>query len=157
MKKGSRSARPWTPAEDEELRKLLDSGLESELIAKKLKRTRSAVRSRKWVHRHPRKKKKSTSNRFRDNPDAIAKHLNQVLASRDGGLVVKAIGQAIRAQGMARFSKRTGMQRSNLYRSFRGEIGPKFETVLDVLSALDLDLIVKPSPRIKLEEKAKAK
>jgi probable addiction module antidote protein len=58
---------------------------------------------------------------------------------------------------MARFSKMAGMQRSNLYRSFRGEIGPKFETVLDVLSALGLDLIVKPSFRVKLELKAKAK
>ena len=49
------------------------------------------------------------------------------------------------------------MQRSNLYRSFRGEIGPKFETVLDVLSALDLDLVIKPSLRVKLELKSKAK
>ena len=155
MKKSSRSARPWTPAEDDELKKLLESGLKAEMIARKLKRTRSAVRSRKWVHRHPRKKEKPPSNRFRDNPDAIARHLNQVLSSRDGVLVVKAIGQVIRAQGMARFSKRTGMQRSNLYRSFRGEIGPKFETVLDVLSALDLDLTVEPSLRGKLKTKEK--
>jgi DNA-binding phage protein len=47
------------------------------------------------------------------------------------------------------------MQRSNLYRSFRGEIGPKFETVLDVLSALDLDLTVEPSLRGKLKTKEK--
>ena len=153
MKKSSRSARPWTPEEDDELKKLFESGLNAELIARKLKRTPSAVRSRKWVHRHPRKKKKPANNRLRDNPDAIAKHLNQLLSSRNGVRVVKAIGQAIRAQGMARFSKRAGMQRSNLYRSFRGEIGPKFETVLDVLSALDLELIVKPSVRGKLELK----
>lgn len=49
------------------------------------------------------------------------------------------------------------MQRSNLYRSFRGEISPKFETVLDVLSALDLDLIVKPSLRVEPGLKARAK
>jgi len=155
MKKSSRTGRPWTPEEDDELKKLIESGLKSEHIAKKLKRTHSAVRSRKRVHRHPRKKKKSANNRLRDDPDAIAKHLNQVLSRRDGVLVVKAIGQVIRAQGMARFSKRTGMQRSNLYRSFRGEIGPKFETVLDVLSALDLDLTVEPSLRGKLKTKEK--
>jgi probable addiction module antidote protein len=157
MKKSSRSARPWTPAEDDELKKLSEFGLQGQLIARKLKRTPSAVRSRQWVHRHPRKKKEPARNRFRDNPGVIANYLNQALSSRDGVLVVRAIGEAIRAQGMARFSKRAGMQRSNLYRSFRGEISPKFETVLDVLSALDLDLIVKPSSRVERGLKAKAK
>jgi probable addiction module antidote protein len=93
------------------------------------------------------KKTNPASNEFHDNPGAIANYLNQALSRRDGVLVVKAIRRAIRAQAVARFSKMAAMKRSNLYKSFRGEISPKFETVLDVLSALDLDLIVKPSLR----------
>jgi DNA-binding NarL/FixJ family response regulator len=50
MKRGPRpNERHWTPEEDSLLQKLLGSGLERELIARQLKRTVSAVRTRVYV------------------------------------------------------------------------------------------------------------
>jgi hypothetical protein len=48
MKLGPRpKGRPWTPAEDAQLLALLDSKMDRALIARKLKRTVSAISTRK--------------------------------------------------------------------------------------------------------------
>jgi len=50
MKLGPRpTGRPWMPAEDEQLLALLDSRMDEDLIARRLKRTVQAVRTRKYV------------------------------------------------------------------------------------------------------------
>jgi len=50
MKLGPRpTGPPWTPAEDEQLLALLDSRMDQNLIAHRLKRTVQAVRRRKYV------------------------------------------------------------------------------------------------------------
>lgn len=85
---------------------------------------------------------------YRDNPKAIARYLNHALSTRDPVHVTKAIGDMIRAQGMTRFSQKNEMERTGLYRSFRGEIRPTFETVLNVLTALDIQLIARPSAEV---------
>jgi len=82
---------------------------------------------------------------YRDNPKMIAKYLNHALAMGDAVLVTKAIGDMVRAQGMTRFSQKVGLRRDGLYRSFRGEISPAFDTVLSVMLALDVQIVVKPS------------
>ena len=82
---------------------------------------------------------------YRDNPKMIAKYLNHALAMGDAVLVTKAIGDMVRAQGMTRFSQKVGLRRDGLYRSFKGELKPSFDTVLKVLIALDVQIVVKPS------------
>jgi len=82
---------------------------------------------------------------YRDNPKMIAKCLNNALAMGDAVLITKAIGDMVRAQGMTRFSQKVGLRRDGLYRSFRGEISPAFDTVLSVMLALDVQIVVKPS------------
>jgi probable addiction module antidote protein len=81
---------------------------------------------------------------YRDDPRAIAKYLNDALSTDDPVLITKAIGDMVRAQGVTRFSKKAGMRRDTLYRSFRGELRPPFDKVINVLLALDIRLIAKP-------------
>jgi probable addiction module antidote protein len=87
--------------------------------------------------------------KYRDNPKLIAKYLNDALATGDAGLITKAIGDMVRAQGMSRFSQKVGLRRESLYRSFKGQMGPGFDTVIKVLLALDIQLIAKPSAALK--------
>jgi probable addiction module antidote protein len=87
---------------------------------------------------------KAFAAKYRDDPEAIARCLNDALSTGDPALVMKAIGDMVRAQGVTRFSKKAGMDRSNLYRSFRGELSPSFDRVINVLLALDIRLIAKP-------------
>ena len=81
--------------------------------------------------------------KYRDKPRAIAAYLNDALSTGDLALITMAIGDMVRAQGMSRFSQRSGMERTNLYKSFRGKANPRVETVLKVLIALDVQLMVK--------------
>jgi probable addiction module antidote protein len=83
--------------------------------------------------------------RYRDNPREIAKYLNDALSTGDPVLATKAIGDMVRAQGVARFSQKVGLRRDGLYRSFSGETSPAFATVLSVMLALDVQIVVKPS------------
>jgi len=80
-----------------------------------------------------------------DNPRAIAKYLNDALATGDSVLLTKAIGDMVRAQGVTRVSRRPHMRRDNLYRAFKGELKPAFDKVIKVLIALDIELVAKPS------------
>src|SRR5664279_3288506 len=83
--------------------------------------------------------------KHRDDPRAIAKYQNGALSTGDPVLITKAIGDMVRAQGVAKFAQKAGMRRDNLYRTFNGELTPPFATVLKVLIALDMQLSVKPS------------
>jgi probable addiction module antidote protein len=83
--------------------------------------------------------------KYRDDPKAIAGYLNKALSTGDPILITKAIGDMVRAQGVTQFAQRVGMRRDNLYRSFKGELKPPFDTVIKVLIGLDLQLITKPA------------
>ena len=96
------------------------------------------------------------ASKYRDNPKAIAKYLNDSLAAGDPVLITKALGAMIRAQGVTRFAKKSGRRRDSLYPMFRGKSSPAFDTVLNVLRALDIQLVAKPSvPPEELGLKAK--
>jgi probable addiction module antidote protein len=80
-----------------------------------------------------------------DNPQRIAAYLNKALETNDTAIIVKAIGNMIRAQGVSRLSRNTKLSREALYRSFSGQTTPGFENVLDVLTAMDVKLVAKPT------------
>ena len=86
--------------------------------------------------------------KYRDDPKMIARYLNDALATGDAALTTKAIGNVVRAQGMTRFSQKAGLRRKSLYRSFRGEMSPGFDTVIKVLRALAIEIVVKPMRRL---------
>jgi probable addiction module antidote protein len=73
----------------------------------------------------------------------IAEYLNGAFKTGDTSLITKAIGDMMRAQGMSRISKKVGLRREGLYRSFRGDMGPGFDTVIKVLLALNIQLVAK--------------
>ena len=83
--------------------------------------------------------------KYRNNPKMIAKYLNHALATGDAILIKKAIGDMIRAQSLTRVSQKIGLRRDSLYRSFRGHTGPRFETVIKAIVALNIQLVAKPS------------
>src|SRR5665811_1301462 len=49
--------------------------------------------------------------KYRDNPRAIAKYLNDALSTGDPVLITKAIGDMVRAQGVTSFSQKAGVRR----------------------------------------------
>jgi probable addiction module antidote protein len=85
--------------------------------------------------------------KYRDNPKAVAEYLNDALSTKDPFLITRAIGTMVRAQGVTRFSRKAGIRRDRLTRSFSAEESPAFDTVLKLLFGLDMALIVKAEAR----------
>jgi len=86
----------------------------------------------------------STPAKYRSNPKAIANYLNDALATGDSAFV-RALGNLARAHGMGAVAEEANVDRAGLYRSLRGDMDPAFGTVLKVLTALGLQLLVKPA------------
>jgi len=62
---------------------------------------------------------------YRDNPTAIANYLTEVIEKNDLEILVRAMGNVMRAQNVKALSEETGLRRENLYRMFAGRRDPK--------------------------------
>jgi probable addiction module antidote protein len=82
--------------------------------------------------------------KYRSNPKAIANYLNDALATDDSAFI-RALGNLARAQGMGAIAEEANVDRAGLYRSLGGDMDPAFGTVLKVLTALGVQLLVKPA------------
>ena len=81
---------------------------------------------------------------YLDSEEAMAEYLSQVLEDGDNDEFLRAIGYLAKAKGMAQIAKETGMGRESLYKAFRPNAKPRFDTVMKVLHALKLQLTATP-------------
>ncbi|WP_457605264.1 addiction module antidote protein [Nitratifractor sp.] len=79
-----------------------------------------------------------------DSEEAMAEYLSQVLADGDNEEFLRAIGHIAKAKGMTQIAKETGLGRESLYKAFRPDAKPRFETVMKVIEALNLRLQALP-------------
>ena len=84
----------------------------------------------------------STPAKYRSNPKADCKLPYDALATEDSAFI-RALGNLSRARGMGAVAEEA--DRAGLYRSLRGDMDPAFGTVLKVLTALGVQLLVKPA------------
>ena len=83
----------------------------------------------------------------RDQPKIIAKVLNDALATGDTIVLLRTIGDLLRAHGMSEFARKTGLDRGTLYKSFGGKTMPSIDKVIKTLAALEVELVAKPIDR----------
>jgi probable addiction module antidote protein len=81
------------------------------------------------------------SDRLKTRED-IAAYLEAALEDGDPSLIVAALGDIARSQGMTQIARETGLGRESLYKSLTIEGNPEFATVLKVVQALGLRLQV---------------
>jgi len=81
---------------------------------------------------------------YLDSEEAIAEYLSQVLADGDNDEFIRAIGHIAKAKGMAQIAKDTGLGRESLYKAFRPNAKPRFDTVMKVMNAFKLQLSATP-------------
>jgi probable addiction module antidote protein len=83
---------------------------------------------------------------FRDNPEAIAKHLTDAFDTNDLSVVVAAINAVMRAQNVKALAAATGLRRDRLYKTFGGDVNPQLGRVMELFAGLDIQLVVKSVP-----------
>jgi len=81
---------------------------------------------------------------YLDSEEAMAEYLSQVLEDGDNEEFLRAIGHIAKAKGMAQIAKDTGLGRESLYKAFRPNAKPRFDTVMKVIDALKLRLNATP-------------
>ena len=96
-------------------------------------------------------KKKLDPGRYRDNPTAIAEYLTETLKKNDLAVLVRAIGNVMRAQNVKALSEETGLRRENLYGMFRGHRDPTLGNTMKMLASFGVQLAVKPRASIKIK------
>ena len=78
---------------------------------------------------------------YLDNKEIIAEYLTQILEDGDYDEFISAIGDIARTKGISSISKDTNLNRESLYKAFKKGSKPRFDTVLNVLNALDIKLV----------------
>jgi probable addiction module antidote protein len=92
--------------------------------------------------------KKLDPEHYRDNPTAIADYLTETLKKNDLAVLVRAIGNVMRAQNVKALSEETGLRRENLYRMFAGHRDPTLGNTMKILASFGVQLAVKPRTSI---------
>ncbi|MCQ2123442.1 MAG: putative addiction module antidote protein [Fibrobacter sp.] len=82
-----------------------------------------------------------------DSEDVIAGVLNDALQSGDSVALLRTIGYVAKARGIAQISQATGLGRESLYKALNENAHPRFETILKVLGALNVQIAVVPKKK----------
>lgn len=77
---------------------------------------------------------------YLDNEELIAEYLNTALRNPDQNAFFEAALDVMKARGVAKTADKAGVGRESLYKSFKTGSKLRFETVVKVLQALDLNL-----------------
>lgn len=77
-----------------------------------------------------------------DSPEMIHEYLKTVMEEGDSELLLVAIGNVAKAQGMSEIARKTNLSRQNLYKALSPNSSPKFDTVKKVIEALGCKLAI---------------
>ncbi len=86
--------------------------------------------------------KKWDASEYLDSPEMIREYLNAAFEEGDEEVLIAAIGNVAKAQGMTEIARKTNLSRQNLYKALAPNASPKFETVKKVIEALGCKLAI---------------
>lgn len=75
---------------------------------------------------------------------SVAEYLTAVMEENDTKLLLAAIGDIAKAQGMSKIASECGLGRESLYKALNAGAKPRFDTVLKVLEALGVNISFSP-------------
>jgi probable addiction module antidote protein len=77
---------------------------------------------------------------FLDSEETITQYLAVSLEDPDPDIFLKALGNVLRAKGVATIAKETGLAREALYRTCQSGKKPHFDTILRITRAIGIPL-----------------
>ena len=81
---------------------------------------------------------------FLQDEETIAEYLNMALEDPNPEMLLLAVKNIARAQGMAQLAKDTGLGRESLYKALSDGAKPRYDTLLKVVRALGIKLHAEP-------------
>ncbi|HCC55257.1 MAG TPA: putative addiction module antidote protein [Desulfobulbaceae bacterium] len=89
------------------------------------------VTTRKW-----------DASEYLDSPEIIHEYLKAAFENGDSEMLLIAIGNVAKAQGMSEIARKTNLSRQNLYKALSQGGAPKFDTVKKVVEAFGCKLAI---------------
>ena len=86
------------------------------------------------------------ASRFLDSPEVISEYLAQSMKSQDPQVLMKALSEVAKAQGVNKVAEAAGVNRESLYKTLKGGSKTRYETVQKLMLALGVELTVQPIP-----------
>lgn len=81
---------------------------------------------------------------YLDSAEAVCAYLEAAMAGNDPQHIARALGDIARSKGMSEIARQTGLGRQALYAALSENGNPTLETLTAVLTALGLELAVRP-------------
>ncbi|MFA7327945.1 MAG: addiction module antidote protein [Candidatus Ratteibacteria bacterium] len=78
------------------------------------------------------------------DPKEAARYLNAAAEENDQTLILAALAQVAKAQGLSKTAKRASLSRMGLYKTLSKKGNPEFKTFMGVLSAAGLQMSFRP-------------
>ena len=84
------------------------------------------------------------ASRFLDSPETISAYLAHSMASQDPQVLMKALAEVVKAQGVNKVAEAAGVNRESLYKTLKGGSKTRYETVQKLMLALGVEPTVQP-------------
>ncbi len=84
------------------------------------------------------------SAQFLDSPEIISVYLSEAIKTGDPQLLMRALADVAKAQGINNVAQAAGVNRESLYKTLKGGAKTRFDTVTKLLKALGVELTVQP-------------
>jgi len=84
---------------------------------------------------------------LKKDPEFAAEYLNSAIEDGDPRVFLLALGDLTKAKGMSALSKKTGLNRENIYRIVSTNGNPQIKSVFALFEALGLQLRAEPKAR----------
>ncbi|CZT26423.1 putative addiction module antidote protein [Pseudomonas savastanoi pv. retacarpa] len=84
------------------------------------------------------------ASRFLDNPEAISAYLAESMKENDPELLMRALSEVAKAQGVNKVAKDAGVNRESLYKTFKGGVKTRYDTIRKLMEAVGVELTVQP-------------
>ncbi|AUG10982.1 addiction module antidote protein [Pseudomonas sp. S09G 359] len=97
------------------------------------------------------------ASRFLDSPETISAYLAQSMKSQDPQILMKALAEVAKAQGVNKVAEAAGVNRESLYKTLKGGSKTRYETIQKLMLALGVELTVQPIAATALKKPARVK
>ncbi|WP_330210339.1 addiction module antidote protein [Pseudomonas sp. AM4(2022)] len=94
------------------------------------------------------------ASRFLDSPQTISAYLAQSMVCHDPQVLMKALAEVAKAQGVNKVAEAAGVNRESLYKTLKGGSKTRYETVQKLMLALGVELTVQPIAATAIEKTA---
>ncbi|MDU8498577.1 putative addiction module antidote protein [Pseudomonas syringae] len=84
------------------------------------------------------------ASRFLDSPETISAYLAESMKAKDPELLMKALSEVAKAQGVNKVARDAGVNRESLYKSLKGGAKTRYDTIRKLMEAVGVELTVQP-------------